>query len=531
MLNIAIDLGSFSVKALFFKVEKRKVKYLGSSETIIDRDEFNIFDENALNDLQLKIVKEIILKQEDEYSLILNSPSDLLTSRILELPVNNRKKANLMLPFQLETDLPYSLSSCHYASSIEIGKKTSSAMVSIAQSEEFNQLFYKLKLENIKPKVLTSGISYYSSFIKNHPESLPLSFCILDIGHSTTKAYFFIGQNLVSNHISHIAGHSIDESISENYNISREEASIYKHQNSFLLVQNQYESVNEDQRKFADLMDSTLDTLVQDFQRWLVGFKVKFADDISEIFVTGGSANIKNINAYLTEKTGIKTSTFESFAHTNAKKLDQDIKFRNKFANLNVLCQGYTQKNKLINLLSSKYSLAEQENLPLDKFAFVAVRVAAICLVIALSLGIERVLISSEVKELNKKITSVLKNPAIELNRSIKNRAKSKPRSVLTRIKSQNKEIKQEVSLIQSAIDTNSLISLKNLANMMGSLNDVELISFQSLSAGNFTAIFKVETQEDVNKLDKIFKNSSSNVFAEANLPAKEYKVNGSDNL
>ena len=66
---------------------------------------------------------------------------------------------------------------------------------------------------------------------------------------------------------------------------------------------------------------------------------------------------------------------------------------------------------------------------------------------------------------------------------------------------------------------------------MMGSLNDVELISFQSLSAGNFTAIFKVETQEDVNKLDKIFKNSSSNVFAEANLPAKEYKVNGSDNL
>ena len=145
MLNIAIDLGSFSVKALFFKVEKRKVKYLGSSETIIDRDEFNIFDENALNDLQLKIVKEIILKQEDEYSLILNSPSDLLTSRILELPVNNRKKANLMLPFQLETDLPYSLSSCHYASSIEIGKKTSSAMVSIAQSEEFNQLFFKLK--------------------------------------------------------------------------------------------------------------------------------------------------------------------------------------------------------------------------------------------------------------------------------------------------------------------------------------------------------------------------------------------------
>ena len=60
---------------------------------------------------------------------------------------------------------------------------------------------------------------------------------ILDLGHSTTKAYFIHQQQIVSTHISYVAGSVIDQVIAETYQISLPEAIIYKHQNSFLLTE------------------------------------------------------------------------------------------------------------------------------------------------------------------------------------------------------------------------------------------------------------------------------------------------------
>lgn len=529
MLNIAIDLGSYSIKILTFTVDKKRVNYINSNEIILDKDQFDIMEEHALLDLQLKQITEFLSEQDQEYNLILNTPTDMLTSRILDLPVNNRKKANLMLPFQLETDLPYSLSECHYASSLEIGKQSSSALISITKTEEFDSLYSKLRLENISPKILTTDISSYSNFISNFQESLPQSFCILDIGHSNAKAYFFIGNKLVSNHLSHIAGHSFDEAISETYHISREEASIYKHQNAFFLLEDQLDSVSDDQKVFAQMMDRTAASLVQDFKRWMIGFKVKFADDLTNIYVTGGSSNIRNINSYLTEKLSIDVSNIDTFSQADTDNIDKDIRFRNKFANSNVIAQSFLKKSKLINLLTGKYSLAEQVNLPVDKFIFVGVRVAVICLILLVSLTVERFLINSEIKAMNKKITTVMKNRNIDINKSIKSRAKTKPKMILSKIERKNKQIKQEVKLIQSAIDTNSIKSLSYLEKMVKSAKDSELISFQSLSKSNFTAIFHIKDQKDADQLDAIFKDSNDNVFVEADLANKQYKVSGSD--
>jgi hypothetical protein len=101
--------------------------------------------------------------------------------------------------------------------------------------------------------------------------------------------------------------------------------------------------------------------------------------------------------------------------------------------------------------------------------------------------------------------------------------------TIRTIIYAQNKEIKQEVTLIQSAIDTNALKSLSLLETSLRASKDLELISFQSLSRSNFTAIFKVENEKDVASLDSIFKESNENIFVEADLANNQYKVSGSD--
>ena len=72
------------------------------------------------------------------------------------------------------------------------------------------------------------------------------NFCLIDLGHATTKVYFFHQKRIISNHISTIGGQVVDENISNTYDIPMGEVSIFKHQNSFFLTENQFDDVDED---------------------------------------------------------------------------------------------------------------------------------------------------------------------------------------------------------------------------------------------------------------------------------------------
>src|SRR5690606_32735659 len=193
-----------------------------------------------------------------EYKLILNGPSEILTTRIKELPIANKKKAEMMIPFQLEEDIPFAMVESHISSSITTYKENSEALIHVARKEEFRPFFSKLLSYDIRPRILTSEVSVMDFYIKKRAEFFSSTFCILDLGHESSKAYFFIDGKLASTHTSFIAGKAINENISENYQIELEEAILYKHQNCFVLTDDQYAKVDENQRTFAKFMNKTL---------------------------------------------------------------------------------------------------------------------------------------------------------------------------------------------------------------------------------------------------------------------------------
>ena len=122
-----------------------------------------------------------------------------------------------------------------------------------------------------------------------------LLFCVIDIGHNTSKAYFINRSQVVSNHVSRTAGQVIDEVIAQTYQISRDEAIVYKHENCFFLTEEQYEGVEEDQKEFARLMKQALTPLINDIKRWELGFRVKNGLAVKTIYLTGGTSQINNI--------------------------------------------------------------------------------------------------------------------------------------------------------------------------------------------------------------------------------------------
>lgn len=508
MQLISIDLGSYSIKFMNFHMEKNKIVYDSVRETIIDTDEYDVLADDIELDLQLRIVKNYLDDLTGEYRIILNAPSEIITTRFLTLPVNNRKKAQLMIPFQLEEDIPFSLANSHIASAVQTGKENSSALVNITPREDFTPFYEKLRQNDIAPKVVTSQDSVFQNFIKQNQEILPQSFCILDMGHTTTKAYFYFDNELVAIHKSYIAGKTISEVISENYKIEFDEATLYKHQNCFFLTQDQYEQVSEEQRTFASLMERAMAPLTHEFKRWEIGSRVLQGVGVSEVFITGGTSNIKNIHNFLAEKFETKTSFLNSFTNqVEAKAVDTDEKLRRKFTYANLQAQAYKDKSLLVNFLQGDFTIQGQSDLPLRSFAFIGVRAAMLTLLLIVSFSIERIIINKDIKSVDRSLSAIAKNPVLEMTARQRRIISTNPDTVFREVKKKQKAIAQEISVLQASAKTNALSSLTKVSGIVSGL-DVEVVQFHSVSGGEFNIVFKAKDAQELKELDKVLNSS-----------------------
>lgn len=57
--------------------------------------------------------------------------------------------------------------------------------------------------------------------------------------------------------------------------------------------------LSDDQKFFAENMDTLFYSFVQEFKRWEMSFRVDTKDKVGQIYITGGSALIKNLDQYL----------------------------------------------------------------------------------------------------------------------------------------------------------------------------------------------------------------------------------------
>jgi Tfp pilus assembly PilM family ATPase len=529
MLNIAINTGSYSIKFLNFKIEKKKIIYLASREVILDSDEFNILEDDIVLDLQIKVISDYLKEIDQEYKVIMNASNEMITERFIDLPLKNKKKANLMLPFQLEEDIPYSLSDCKISSTLEPTKDGNHASVNIIKHELLRPLFQKINEYKINPSILTSEISTLETFVKNTTEVLPQAFCILDLGHNTTHAYFFMDGQLKSTHTSYVAGYAVNEIISKAYSISLEEAAIYKHQNSFFLTSDQYEDVDQSQKDFAKLMEDTMAPLITEFDRWHIGFRVQNGVAVSDTFLVGGTSNIKNLPQFLTEKISMKVGTMNFFGNADIKKIDNDEKQKKKFALANVEAHGMMTKSKIINFLTGEYAIQGEADIPLHSMTFIASRMMFISLICILGLTVEGIFLSKQIKSADKKIKGLVKNPILRLNGRDARSALKKPKGILNKLERQTKTINQEVKVLQSSLDINALRSLEMISRVTTGLK-VEVIQYQSVSKSDFVVVFKGQDEKAINDLNDILKGSSiKNLFIDTNLAKKTLTVNGSE--
>jgi len=502
MKYLALDVGTYSIKSMLIKYEKKQLFLLDASEFVLDELRDEIDPEGDDLSVQKSLIKNIIPSEFDG-KIIWQLPNKYITSRHLLLPVSQKKKIDSMIPFQLDENLPFYSANAHYFSQqIKKGTQTS-VLINVTKKSQLAEYFNLYDEEELLPTILSSELSTINSYSQHKNIAGPMA--ILDIGHRTAKCYIVFEGEVISHHYSFTAGASIDEVISKTYQIPMNEAVIYKHQNCFFLTEAQYNEVSEDQREFALLMKKTMMPLVLDLKRWLLGFRVKHGISIDTVLLAGGSSNIHNVGNFFSQHTGVKVD-YLSLGESLIDSRELLSANEGSYFLSGLMGIGLTSKMKPGNFLHGEFSTGSSLTLPLHSASFILNRAAIILLFLGLILGVDTALQNEREKSVEKKIKKVLATNQLGLARGLIKQVKRNQLDKIDKImlKKENM-IVQEVKTLQASQDTNALSPLFTLFDFVTKNPSIELKEFNSdgeLSSG----VFSAGDQKNLQNLEKSLK-------------------------
>mgnify|MGYP001304766064 CR=1 FL=1 len=382
MKLICYDIGSYTLKKAEYIEDKNHIREISWQEFHVKGPSFDqptqpesSIDEESENQEEIEQadqhswldeVVDIFLKEKNQWSMtdkvILILPEDFSTSRYLELPVNSKKKAMQILPFQLEDSIPFSMSQVHYQASYHPNKASTEVLVNIIGPNDLESLYERLDRHQIYFDLITTNIGILSGL--NSTKNISQrnfgtdNFAIIDIGHLGTSCFFFNDGRLIANHNSISSGALLTENLSDSYNISYQEAEEYKHNEAFFLTSSEQESADKDEKVFALFMERTFSNLITDFSRWHLGYRTKTNVAVDKVYFVGGSSKIQNLTPFFQEHFEVHCEILDLH---NSK-----IKLKNPSHISSLAACVIFEKQRPLNFLTGKFKARKSSIIPLN---------------------------------------------------------------------------------------------------------------------------------------------------------------------
>ncbi len=503
---LSVDLGTYSVKLIEANVDTRKSSIVRKTEVTLSSATDQLPQGLSTRELHFEIIKRYIKANNFNGKLIFQAPNNILTRRFLKLPTNSKRKAEMMLPFQLDNSLPYQASEAHYTTTFSPKQKSMNVTMDISYLGNFDQFYSQLIQLNIRPSILTSELSAMNAMAKINKRKD--NYIVIDLGHATTKVYFISNQDVISSHVSYVAGSVINEAISQTYNIPLNDATLYKHDNCFMLTEGQYNEVTEDQAEFANLMKNIFTPFISDFKRWEIAQRINTGGSFEQVYLIGGTSNIKNLPNFLKQQLSHHVEQYKVDTHFKKQLHMESLPKSIHYSLATIMAIAAPTSGLLSSFLMGQYTSGGTQAVSAHSTMFVAFRVALVSLCIAFSLFIEGIFLQQQDKKINvfleKRIQLVT-----ELTKPQQMLYKKNPDKLLNTLKSKTKSVESELNLLKKTTKTNAIAPLFRLSELVKSNKNVTLQEF-STDHNQTTASFTSDNIKELEILQKHLKTSSS---------------------
>lgn len=514
---LCIDLGNYSIKFLCGRTEGKDFKIKDfkkidltphldhpNLDELEDPEQYKAKIEERNHQrltVQLDFIREYIQEENFEGKVLLTLPENLVTTRYIELPISNRKKAELMIPFQLDGNLPFSMNDTHWAPTLFKNENGFQAQVYITKIEEFDQFYSKLNFSNVEVATLAPPMSYWQSAI---PElGMQGHAIIIDFGHEMINAYHLINQRIVTNHTSYYAGRAMDEFIAHSFSLDIEQVSELKLEKATFLPY-QYDAddpnVSETEKSMDLLVKQFFYPIMKEVKRWIIGHQVKFNHPVEMIYITGGMSNIPGIKEFIEANFHVPVRGIE---YRNLPFILPSKIYTMDFGLCLAMAQSQISKQPVANLLKGNYQSSFQVTIPLTSSSFVITRAAILALVLSLFMLVETlVIMSPRSNDLYQRSKKVVKNKYKELGipKSNINRMKNSPEKVLKIVNRKLNAVKRDYDGLKDAATYNAMSGIAKIASLIGQNDKIEIIEMTNINK-DITAVIRSEDKEEIKKL------------------------------
>lgn len=373
MKSVGIDIGSSSIKVVELSIHSKGFHLSNAFEHAIGK--------NPGFDPQIEIVdylKNLALSYEPGTKFVFGMRQDRVSTRHKYFPFSDRIKILKSLPFELEEDLPFNSDSAVFdAKVIQYEGAQTELLTAAVPKHRLQELLDLLKDTGIEPSIISAeGFALANCFERwqEAPPTLPATaispeapqlpqrdiHCVVYIGHQRTQVLAFEHQKLVGVRTILWGSKNVIDGIVKKYELPFIEAQKEFTTKAFILPTK--EGASYDQVVFSDTISAQYKELARDIKISLLEFKSEFNGEVKQIQLSGGGAQVLNLNAALTQYLEVPCNKIESIRPALISGVELHPKTSSVFAvALGLAIEGIKRpRNPALNFLKGEFAQQNQ---------------------------------------------------------------------------------------------------------------------------------------------------------------------------
>ncbi len=391
---VGLDLGAHTVKVCELVTTFRNYELVGfGSEPVTPVGE----DAAPFADLAAAAKRLLTHRGLLNETLMTAMPASAVSTALLDLPFSQPKKVEQVLPFQLDEALPFEVEDVVYDYQVVERSDAGPCKVLVAYVREtvFQAFLEALSAEGIDPKVVSVGpMAWFNLHDQLIGETAAAPIGVLDIGHAHTElAVFEQGEpHLVRDVVG--GGRDITLALAEAFKVSPEQAERGKiDEGTVVAARSDDTQVDYDasaasrQALISRACREALSPVIREVHRSLVAFEVSRGQPVSQLFLTGGTSQLRGLAEHLSEALGLPVTPLDPLSSAS-----------NRLAGGGAPLRPYVGKALALSLRAFARAHQSQMNLRKGEYAYtgdfgflrgrvISVAVAVLVMIILGALG------------------------------------------------------------------------------------------------------------------------------------------------
>lgn len=241
--------------------------------------------------------------------------------RPINMTAMTPKELKNAIKFEAERYLPYSVAEAQIdgiplRTSVDGDDKTMEVLLVAAPKEMLRNAQEVIKLSGIHPNAIDlEPMSLVRALKVNlDPQIFEQTIALINLGANSSSINIFKGGVLRHNRTITVAGNSFTKAIGQSLNLSFEEAEKIKKDKGVIRVEKDATPVAPTTMRIYNVIIPVLTELITEIQRSFDYYRSRYrGESVDHIFVSGGTARFKNIDAYIYNELGIQCQLANPF--------------------------------------------------------------------------------------------------------------------------------------------------------------------------------------------------------------------------